>query len=171
MIWIIYIIIWSSSVHSLSCVQLFSTPWTAALQASPSLTISRSWAKFTSIELVTPTSHLIFCCPLLLFSISPSIRVFFPKSQQPPSIPYSLAAMFFLAPLYWKFFKNICQHLQSSLHFPPFSLGPMLSPPLHQNSPCQGHRFYRHCQTQWLLLSPHLSGSVSCIEHGGSPGL
>ena len=65
------------SVHSLSHVQLFVTPWTAALQASLSITNSRSLLKLTSIESVMPSSHLILCCPLLLLpSIFPSISLF-----------------------------------------------------------------------------------------------
>ena len=65
------------SVHLLSCVSLFATPWTVARQASLSLTISWSLPKFTSIELVMPSNHLLLCCPLLLFpSIIPSNRVF-----------------------------------------------------------------------------------------------
>ena len=62
---------------SLSCVQLFATPWTAARQASLSITNSQSLLKLMSIESVMPSNHLIFCCPLLLLpSIFPSIRVF-----------------------------------------------------------------------------------------------
>ena len=64
-------------VQSLSCVQLFATPWTAAHQAFLSFTISWSLLELTSIESVMPCSHLIFCHPLLLLpSIFPSIRVF-----------------------------------------------------------------------------------------------
>ena len=48
-----------SSVQSLSCVQLFATPWTAAHQASLSITNSWSLLKFQSIELVTPSNHLL----------------------------------------------------------------------------------------------------------------
>ena len=55
-----------SSVHSLSCVQLFATPWTAVCQASLSITNSWSLLKLMSIELVMPSNHLILCCPLLL---------------------------------------------------------------------------------------------------------
>ena len=70
-----------SSVQLLSRVQLFAAPWTAALQASLSITNSRSLLKFMSIESVMPFNHLILCCPLLLLpSIFPSIRVFFNKS-------------------------------------------------------------------------------------------
>ena len=66
-----------SSVQSLSCVRLFSTPWIAALHASLSITISRSTLKLTSIESVMPSSHLILCRPLLLLPpIPPSIRAF-----------------------------------------------------------------------------------------------
>ena len=66
-----------SSVQSLSCVQLFATPWTAACQASLSITNSWSLLKLISIESVMPSNHLILCHPLLLPpSIFPSIRVF-----------------------------------------------------------------------------------------------
>ena len=66
-----------SSVQSLSCVRLFVTPWNAACQASLSITNSQSLLKLMCIESVTPSSHLILCCPLLLLPpIPPSIRVF-----------------------------------------------------------------------------------------------
>ena len=66
-----------SSVQSLSCVRLFATPWTAACQASLSITNSRSSLRLTSIESVMPSSHLILGCPLFLLPpIPPSIRVF-----------------------------------------------------------------------------------------------
>ena len=66
-----------SSVQSLSRVRLFATPWTAAHQASLSITNSQSLLKLMSIESVMPSSHLILRCPLLLPpSIFPSIRVF-----------------------------------------------------------------------------------------------
>ena len=66
-----------SSVQSLTWIQLFVTPWTAALQASLSITNSRSPPKPMSIKSLTPSNHLILCHPLLLLpSIFPSIRVF-----------------------------------------------------------------------------------------------
>ena len=66
-----------SSVQSLSQVRLFATPWTAAHQASLSITNSQSLLKLMSIKLVMPSNHLILCSPLLLLpSIFPSIRVF-----------------------------------------------------------------------------------------------
>jgi len=75
------IMYWDSSVQSLSCVQLFVTPWTAAHQASLSITNSWSLLKLMSIELVMPSNHLILCGPLhLLPLIFPSIRVFSSES-------------------------------------------------------------------------------------------
>ena len=66
-----------SSIQLLSHVWLFATPWTAARQASLSITNSRSLLKLMSIESVTPSNHLIICHPLLLLpSIFLSIRVF-----------------------------------------------------------------------------------------------
>ena len=66
-----------SSIQSLSHVQLFEIPWTAACQAFLSITNSRRLLKLMSIELVMPFNHLILCRPLLLpHSIFPSIRVF-----------------------------------------------------------------------------------------------
>ena len=66
-----------SSVQSLSHVWLFATPWIAARQASLSITNSWSSLRFTFIESVMPSSHLILCHPLLLLPpIPPTIRVF-----------------------------------------------------------------------------------------------
>ena len=72
------------SVQSLSCVWLFVTPWTAACQASLSITNFQSLLKLMSIESVMPSNHLILCRPLLLLpSIFPSIRVFSNESALP----------------------------------------------------------------------------------------
>ena len=90
---------WStlSSVQSLSHVQFFVTPWTAACQASLSITNSRSLPKLMSIESVMPSNHLILCRPLLLLpSIFPSIRVFSNES-----------ALRIGWPKYWSFSFNI----------------------------------------------------------------
>ena len=82
-----------SSVQSLSRVQLFVTPWTAAHQASLSITNSQSPPKPMSIESVMPSNHLILCDPLLfLSSIFPIIRVF---SDKP--------ALCIRWPKYWSF--------------------------------------------------------------------
>ena len=84
------------AVHSLSCVQLYATPWTAAHQASLSFTISWSLLKLISIESVMPSNHLILSCPLLLLpSIFPSIRAFSDESAlriRWPSIRASASA-------------------------------------------------------------------------------
>ena len=72
-----------SSVQSLSHVRFFVTPWSAARQASLSITNSQSLLKLMSITLVMPSNHLILCCPLLLPpSIFPSIKVFSNESVQ-----------------------------------------------------------------------------------------
>ena len=70
-----------SSAQSLSHVWLFVTPWTAARQASLSITDSQSLLKLMSVESVMPSNHLILCHPLLLLpSIFPNIRVFSSES-------------------------------------------------------------------------------------------
>ena len=69
------------SVQPLSHVQAFATPWTAACQASQSITNSQSLLKLMSNKSLMPSKHLILCCPLLLPpSIFPSIRVFSTES-------------------------------------------------------------------------------------------
>ena len=65
-----------SSVQSLSHVRFFATQWTAAHQASLSITNSQSLRKPMSIELVMPSNHLILCRPLLPCSVFPSISIF-----------------------------------------------------------------------------------------------
>ena len=71
-----------SSFQSLSCVQPFVTPWTAAHQASLSIINSQNLLKFMSIELAMPCNHLILCHPPLLpLSIFPGIRVFSNESS------------------------------------------------------------------------------------------
>ena len=67
---------YASSVQSLSRIWLFAAPWTAARQASLSITNSQGLLKLMSIESVMPSNHLILCRPLLLPSIFPTIRVF-----------------------------------------------------------------------------------------------
>ena len=69
-----------SSVQSLSHVQLFATPWTAARQASLFIANSQSLLKPMSIESVMPSNHLILCCPLLLLPPSFPASGSFPKS-------------------------------------------------------------------------------------------
>ena len=75
------IVVQLSSVRSLSYVRVSATPWTAAHQASLSITNSQSLRKLMSIESVMPSNHLILCRPLLLLpSIFPRIRVFSSES-------------------------------------------------------------------------------------------
>ena len=85
-----------SSVQSLSCVRFFVTPWTAACQASLSITNSQSLLKLMSVESVMPSNLLIFCRPLLLPSILPNIRVFSNES-----------VLCITWPKYWSFSFNI----------------------------------------------------------------
>ena len=86
-----------SPVQSLSHVRLFVIPWSAACQASLSITNSWSLPKLTSIESVMPSSHLILCRPLLLLPpIPPSIRVFSNEST-----------IHMMWPKYWSFIVSI----------------------------------------------------------------
>ena len=81
----------------LSRVRLFAAPWTAARQASPSITNSRSLLKLMSNKSVMPPNHLILCHPLLLLSsIFPSIRVFSNES-----------VLHIMWPKYWSFSFSI----------------------------------------------------------------
>ena len=85
-----------SSVQSLSHVWFFATTWTAACQATLSITNSQSLLKLMSIELVMPSNHLILCHPLLLPSIFRSMRVFSKES-----------VLHIRWPKYWSFSFNI----------------------------------------------------------------
>ena len=88
-----------SSVQMLSPVQLFVTPWTAACQASLSITNSQSLLKLMSIKSVMPSNHLILSHPLLLLpSIFPSIRVFSNESVLPIRWPKYWSFSFSISP-------------------------------------------------------------------------
>ena len=93
-------VLWCTSAvvaQSLSCVLLFVTPWTAAHQASLSITNSRSLLRLMSIELVMSSNHLILCGPLLLSpSIFASIKIFSNES-----------ALHIRWPVYWSFSLSI----------------------------------------------------------------
>ena len=87
------------SVHSLSCVQLFATPWTSACQTSLSITNSQSLLKLMSIKSVMPSNLLILCLPLLLLpSIFPSIRVFSNESVLHIRWPKDWSFIFSISP-------------------------------------------------------------------------
>jgi len=91
------LIITNCSVQLLSRVRLFTTPQTAARQASLSITSSQGLLKLMSINSVMPSNHLILCCPFLLLpSIFPSIRVF--SKESVPRIMW---------PKYWSFSFSI----------------------------------------------------------------
>ena len=85
-----------SSVQQLSCVRLFVTPWTAARQATLSITNSQSLLKLMSIELVMPSNDFVLYCSLLPPLILPSIRVF-----------YNETVLRIRQPKYWSFSFNI----------------------------------------------------------------
>ena len=133
-------------VQSLSHVQFFVTPWTIIWQASLSFTVSQNLLKFMFIESVILSNHLILCCPLLLPSIFPSIRVFsnelalhirWPKYWSfsfsiSPSSEYSGLISF---RIYWfdllavqGILKSLLQHhsLKASILWCSFSNGPAL---------------------------------------------
>ena len=91
-----------SSVHLLSCVRLFATPWTAARQASLSITNSQSSLKLTSIKSVMPSSHLILCRPLLLLPpLPPYIRVFSNESTDSVYNSTDFYILIFCPASYW----------------------------------------------------------------------
>ena len=93
-----------SSVHSLSCVRLFETPWTAACQASLSTTNPQSLLKLMSIDSVMPSNHFILCHPLLFPpSIFPRIRNFSKES-----------VLLIRQPKYWSFIFSISSSNEQS---------------------------------------------------------
>ena len=91
-----------SSVHLLSHVRLFATPWTAARQASLSITNSQNLLRLMSIESAMPSNHLILCHLLLLPSVFPIIRIFSNES-----------ALRIRWPKYWSFSFNMSPSSQS----------------------------------------------------------
>ena len=95
-----------SSVQLLSHVRLFVTAWSAARQASLSITNSRSLLKLMSIEPVMPSNHLILCRPLLLPSVFPSIRIFSSES-----------ALHIRWPKYWRFSLSPSNEYSALLSF------------------------------------------------------
>ena len=126
-----------SSVQSLSHVWLFATPWTAAHQASLSITNSWSLLKLMSIELLMPSNHLILCRPLLLLpSIYPSIRVFSNES-----------VLHIKWPKYWSFSFSIVLPMNIHCWIPLglTALIPLQSKGLSRvfsNTPVQKHQFF-----------------------------
>ena len=144
-----------SSFQSLSCACLFATPWTAACQASLSITRSWSLLKFMSIESVLPSNHLIFCHPLLLLpSVFTSIRVY--SSESVLCIRW---------PKYWSFSFSISLPIQDWFPLGLTGLTSLQSKELSRvffNTTVQTHQFFSaqlflwsksHIHT-WLLGNP-----------------
>ena len=97
-VWNHIYLFWSHSVQPFSCVRLFRSQWTAAHQASLSITNSQNPPKLMSITLVMPPNHLILCHPLLLPSIFPSIRDFSNESVLPIRGPNYWSFNFSISP-------------------------------------------------------------------------
>ena len=150
--------IWGTSVQSLSRVRLFATPWTAACQASLSITNSWNSFKLICIESVMPSNHLILCRPLLLPpSIFPSIRVFSDESVLRIKWPKYWSFSFSISP-----FNEYSELISFRIDW--FDLlavqGTLKS--LFSNTTVQKHQFFRaqlslwsnsHIHT-WLLEKP-----------------
>ena len=102
-------------VQLLSHVQLFVNPWTATHHASLSFTISQSFLKLMSIQLVMPSNHLILCHLLLLPSIFPSIRVFSNESALNKSLLLLLLSRFSRV--------RLCATPETAAHQAPLPLG------------------------------------------------
>ena len=130
---------WFSSVQLLSRVQLFATPWTAAHQASLSITNSQSLLKLMSIKAVMASNHLILCHPLLLRpSIFPSIRVFSSES-----------VLHIRWPKYWNFSFSISPfNIQNIQNWFPLGLAGWISlqskglSRVYSNITVQKHQFF-----------------------------
>ena len=132
-----------SSVQLLSRVQLFVTPWTAARQASLSITNSRSLLKLMCIESMMPSNHLILCRPLLLpLSIFPSIRVFSSES-----------ALLIRWPKYWSFSFSFSPSNEYSRHLIRILGVYLLSPVWYKHRLFSMSRFDRY---QLQLIYPTL---------------
>ena len=145
-----------SSVQSLSCVQLFVTPWITARQDSLFITNSQSSHKLMSIKSVMPSSHLILCHPLFLLpSIFPSIKVFSSES-----------VLCIRCPKYWSFSFSISpsnEHPGHPLEWTDWiSLQSTGLSRVFSNTIVQKHQFFgaqlssqsnSHIQT-WLLEKP-----------------
>ena len=132
-------------VQSLSCIQLFVTPWIAARQASLSYSVSQNLLKLMSTESVMPSNHLILCRPLFLLpSIFPSIRAF---SNE--------LALCIRWPRYWSFKFISCQNWEIFSHYYCYFFECFFSPAFFLLSFWDSDDI-----TLGLLLQPHSRGSV-----------
>jgi len=147
-----------SSIQSLSHVQLFATPWTAAHQASLFITNSWSLFKLMSIESVMPSNHLILCCPLLLSpSIFPSIRVFSSESVFYIRWPKHWSFSFSISPSN-EYLRLICSRIDwFDILAVPGTLKSLLQ--------VLGYSFLnKYFKLSWLMLS----GRMNCSMHFAS---
>ena len=139
----------SVSVPLLTHVRLFVAPWTAAHQASLSITNSQSLLKLMSIKLVMPSSHLV-CHPLLLPSVFPSIRIFSSES-----------VLCIWRPKYWSFSFSINPSMNIQSWFPLGLTGLiflLLTGPsrVFSNTTVQKHQFFStQLYESWTLTSVH----------------
>ena len=152
--------------QSLSHIRLFVTPWTAARQTSPSITIARSLLKLMSIESVMASNHLILCCPLLLLpSVFPSIRVFSNES-----------ALHIRWPEYWHFSFSISpSHECSGVIFRIDWFDLLLSKGLSKvfsNTTVQKHQFFGIQPSLQSISHIHAASSVGKESacNAGDPG-
>ena len=106
---------WVSSVQPLNHVWLFATPWTAACQASLSITSSQSLHKLMSIESVMPSNCLILCRPLLFISGSVGYKGLQRNSSHPwltsselSCLPEHPCFLGYLSSLWWNTFGACC---------------------------------------------------------------
>ena len=157
-LWCVWLLLGNkeSYVQSLIHVWLFAAPWTAAHQASLSITNSQSLLRLTSIESVVPSNHLILCCPILLLpSVFPNIRVF--SSESVLCIRW---------PQYWSF---------------SFSISPSIESPMVSLTDTQALT-YTHVSTHpfwklemltlvyvWSLFTPR-EDFLNLAHHSGLPG-
>ena len=148
-----------SSVQSLSRVRLFATPWTAARQASLSITNSRSLLKLMSIESVMPSNHLILCCPLLLPpSIFPSTRAFSSES-----------VLHIRWPKYWSFSFRSVLSMSTQDCFPLgwtgwFSLQSKGLSRVFSNTTVQKHQFFGAQLSLWSNSHIHLKNMLNALH-------
>ena len=154
----------SASVQLLSHVQLFATPWTAACQASLSITNSWSLLKLMPIESVMPSSHLILCHPLFLLPpIPPSIRVFSNESTLRMRWPKYWSFSFSISPSNGhpeskglsRVFSNttVQKHLLGPCYFCPLSIVSMFAWNVSLISPV----FLKRSLVSPILLFPSIS--------------
>ena len=160
-------------VQSLSLVWLFATPWTAARQASLSITNSRSSLKLMSIESVMPSNRLILCRPLLLLpSIFPSIRVFSKKSVLCIKWPKYWSFSFSISPsneysglISFRMDRLALLAVQGTLtiiSFPKISISCPVSPSTH--CPISVFAFSAKCSRERSLFTLSTSSSPFSLE-------